>query len=144
MRSLSRAAPLTVAAGLAVGLAGCAAAPGATATCTDLISTGGGLLKFCQNGDKLHVTESAIDPAEAAQDVRIVDDPSVLDALQRRLGLRPAFRGSRRIIAHACVVKGGDFVSISLSDLKRIIDAPVRARSVASAVQAEGPAAEGE
>lgn len=125
-----RSAAAALACGLAGSLAGCAADPRATATCTDLISTGGGLLRYCQLGDKLNVSESGIDPAHAATDVRIVDDPAVLSALQKQIGLRPAFRASRRIIARACVVKGGDFVSISLSDLKRIIDAPVRAESI--------------
>lgn len=121
---------------LAWGLAGCAASPGATATCTDLISTGGGLLKFCQAGDKLHVSESGIDPAGPAGDVKIVDDPAVLNALQKQISPRADFAASRRIVAHACVVKGDAFVSISLADLKRIVDAPVRA----SAAVADGDA----
>lgn len=126
-RPSSAVRPLALAFAVGFGLAGCAASPGATATCTDLISAGGGLLKFCQAGDKLHVSESGIDPEKAGTDVRIVDDPAVLDALGRQVGPLPDFQASRRLIAHACVVKGGDFVTLSLADLKRIVGTPVRA-----------------
>ncbi|WP_237479771.1 hypothetical protein [Lichenibacterium dinghuense] len=112
---------LLIALVLAGSVAGCATSPGATATCTDLISTGGGLLKFCQAGDKLHVTESGIDPAEAANEVKIVDDPSVLHSLQSEISPRPELKSSREIVARACLVKGKEYISIAAVDLKRIV-----------------------
>ena len=102
-------------------MSGCASSSGATATCTSLVSMGGGLLQFCQSADKLRVSESGVDPANGTEEVKIVDDPLVLASLEGDLRLHAAFSTSRRLIARACLVKGHGFVSISAADLKRIL-----------------------
>ena len=111
-----------------VALAGCASPPdsGAVATCTDLISTGGGMLQYCQTGNKIEATETGIDPEAEPVAAKLVDDPEVLNGLQRQAGLHPEYRASRRLVAKACVADGVDYLSISVKDLKRIItDNPI-------------------
>ena len=107
-----------------MALAGCASSPdaGAVATCTDLISTGGGMLKYCQTGNRIEATESGIDPGAEPVAAKTVDDPEVLNGLQRQAGLHPEYAPSRRLVAKACVADGVDYLSISVKDLKRIID----------------------
>ena len=111
-----------------MALAGCASPPdsGAVATCTDLISTGGGMLKYCQTGNKIEATETGIDPKAEPVAAKLVDDPEVLNGLQRQAGLHPEYLASRRLVAKACVADGVDYLSISVKDLKRIItDNPI-------------------
>ena len=102
-------------------LGGCATPPSATATCTDLVSTGGGLLKYCQTGRRIDVTESGVDPAADPPAVKIVDDPEVLSRLQREAGLRPEFSASRKLVTRACVAGGVDYITLSVNDIKRIM-----------------------
>lgn len=106
-----------------LALAGCASSPDAkaVATCTDLISTGGGMLKYCQTGNRIEATESGIDAEAEPASAKLVDDPAVLAGLQRQAGLRPEFRASRKLVARACVADGVDYLSISVKDLKRMI-----------------------
>ena len=106
-----------------LALAGCASSPGAgaLATCTDLISTGGGMLKYCQTGNKIEATETGIDPEAEPVAAKLVDDPEVLSGLQRQAGLRPEFLASRKLVARACVADGVNYLSISVDDLKRMI-----------------------
>lgn len=106
-----------------MGLAGCASGSSteAVATCTDLISTGGGMLKYCQTGNKIEATESGIDPKAEPAAVKVVDDPEVLQGLQKQAGLHPEFMGSRKLVARACVADGVDYLSVSVKDLKRML-----------------------
>lgn len=115
-------------------LTGCAASGGPVATCTNLISTGGGLLQFCQRADKLQVSESGVDPAGGAASVQVVNDPSVLHALERDLRPRPDFAPSRRLVARACLVNGQGYVSVAASDLRRIMG------EAADSARSESPA----
>ena len=105
-----------------LALAGCASSPDAkaVATCTDLISTGGGMLKYCQTGNRIESSENGIDP-NADPAAKVIDDPEVLNGLQKEAGLHPEFIASRKLVARACVAGGADYLSISVKDLKRII-----------------------
>lgn len=93
------------------------------ATCTNLVSVGGGLLQFCQAADKIKVSESGVDVADGAREVKIVDDPVVLAALETDLHTSPGFAPSRNLVARACLVRGRAYVSIAMDDLKRILAA---------------------
>ena len=106
-----------------MGLAGCANGSGtdAVATCTDLISTGGGMLKYCQTGNKIEATESGIDPKAEPAAVKVVNDPEVLQGLQKQAGLHAELSDSRKLVARACVAGGVDYLSISVKDLKRML-----------------------
>ena len=108
-----------------LALAGCASSPdaGAVATCTDLISTGGGMLKYCQTGNRVDVTETGIDPKAEPPAVKVVDDLGALQGLQKEAGLSPDYTASRDLVARACVVNGVDYVSVSVKDLKRMTSA---------------------
>lgn len=117
-----------------VALAGCATAPepSALATCTDLISSGGGVLKYCQTGNRIDATETGVDPRAEPPAARIVDDLEVLQGLQKQIGLSPRLAASRKLVARACVVDGVDYLTVSVKDLKRILgttDEAPRARA---------------
>jgi hypothetical protein len=113
-----------------LGLAGCASTPGtdAVATCTDLISTSGGMLKYCQTGNKIEATESGIDSKAEPAAVKVVDDPEVLQGLQKQAGLHPELMDSRKLVARACVAGGVDYLSVSVKDLKRMLSDRMTAR----------------
>ena len=106
-----------------LALAGCATSPDmkAVATCTDLISTGGGMLKYCQTGNRIDVTESGVDPKAEPPAVKIVDDPEVLQGLQKEAGLRQDLLVSHQLVARACVANGTEYISVAVKDLKRML-----------------------
>ena len=133
-----------------VVLAGCATAPesSAVATCTDLISSGGGVLKYCQTGNRIDATETGVDPRAEPPAAKTVDDLEVLQGLQKQIGLSPRLAASRRLVARACVVDGVDYLTVSVKDLKRILGttataeaprAPASRRVDVAAPAASGP-----
>ena len=105
-------------------LGGCAASTSTTSNCTNLISTAGGLLQFCQSANKLAVTESGIDVRNEAEEIQVVRDPVTLNALVKQLVPRQSFKLSRHLVARACVIKGKTYVNISLADLRRMMSRP--------------------
>lgn len=121
---------------LCSALGGCATSPSATATCTNLISTGGGLLKYCQTGRQIDVTESGIDPSAEPVPVKVVDDPAVLNGLQHEAGLHEAFSASRKLVARACVVGKTDYLTVSVDDIKRMLS---KGRTPQAAAPADAP-----
>lgn len=99
-------------------LTGCAGGINGAA-CTNLISGTGGMLQFCQNRDKIEISESGVAQRDGA--ARVIDDPSTLAALADHLKLNADFKRSRRIVARACVVRNATYVSVKASDLDRLL-----------------------
>ncbi|MCJ2067856.1 hypothetical protein MKK75_03365 [Methylobacterium sp. J-030] len=91
--------------------------------CTDIISTGGGVLKFCQTENNVNIYESGIDLTAERRKLDIVNNPKALLALQKDITVRPDLRTSRKLVAKACVVNDTRYVTISLDSLKKILDA---------------------
>lgn len=90
--------------------------------CTDIISTGGGVLKFCQTETNVDVYESGVDLAAERRKLDIINNPKALLALQKDINLRSDLRASRKLVAKACLVNDTQYVTISLDSLKKIMN----------------------
>lgn len=120
---------------VAMGLAGCTSSerdpiqlaalasvrPADDNACTDIISTAGGILKFCQTADRVDVFESGVDLDQARRKLDVINDPEALVAIQKELHLRPDLKLSRKAVAGACVANGTTYVNISLKSMKAIL-----------------------
>lgn len=91
--------------------------------CTDIISVGGGVIKFCQTESTVQVFESGVDLAAERRKLDVINDPKALLALQKTISARPDLQASRRLVAKACTVNGVTYLTLSLESLKKIVNA---------------------